>query len=80
MTEQSTLLDGLRRTADTLAIQKMGGYEAWVSMAISEIVTLQRQVDALVALIRERNQLDPVQASDRLAEILVRDRSQGKEI
>lgn len=73
MTDREKLLQGLARTCEAMAIQKMGGFEAWVGSAIDEIVMLDRQVKELVALLERRHQLDPVEVSDRLAEILRKD-------
>lgn len=73
MTERQNLLEGLRRTCDALAIEKMGGYEAWVRGAMEVITILDRQVAELVDLVEKRNQLDPVETRDRLAAILLED-------
>ena len=67
---RTELLESMNKVCDYLAIQGVGGFEATVSMAMDEILLLDRQVKELVALIKQRNQLDSVETRDRLAVIL----------
>lgn len=67
---RTELLEHMNKVCDHLATERMGGFEATVSMAMEEIVLLDHQVKQLVALLEHRNQLDPVETRDRLAVIL----------